>query len=85
MDEDEVVRSLNAMINGWANYFCLGAISKPYRAVTRHAERRLRRWLRGKHKLQNTGCSRYSIGQLHQKVGLVDLRKHIRNLPWAKA
>ena len=53
MDEDELVGRLNSMLIGWANYFCLGGVSKPYRAVTQHACRRLRRWLRGKHRRQN--------------------------------
>jgi group II intron reverse transcriptase/maturase len=85
MDEDEMVGSLNAMINGWANYFCLGAISKPYRAVTRHAARRLRRWLRGKHRMQNAGASRFPIQRLHSQLGLIDLNRRPSKFPWAKA
>ena len=83
--EDEMVGHLNAMINGWANYFCLGAINKPYRAVTRHAERRLRRWLRGKHRMQNAGSSRYPIQLLHSELGLVDLNRRPSKFPCAKA
>ena len=40
------------MMVGWANYFCQGPVGKPYRIVTRHAVRRLRRWLRRKHKVE---------------------------------
>jgi len=85
MDEREMVGSLNAMLNGWANYFCLGAISKPYRAVTRHAERRLRRWLRSKHGIQNTGTSRYPIEFLHSQLGLIDLNRRRSKFPCANA
>ncbi len=85
MDEDEMVGHLNAIINGWANYFCLGAINKPYRTVTRHAERRLRRWLRGKHRMQNAGSSRYPIQLLHSELGLVDLNRRPSKFPCAKA
>ena len=50
---------LNRVMVGWANYFCQGPVGKPYRTVTRHARRRLRQWLRQKHKLQGQGFSRY--------------------------
>ena len=30
-------RKLNRMMTGWANYFCLGPVSKAYRAIERHA------------------------------------------------
>ena len=49
--------SLNRMMTGWANYFCLGPVSKAYRAVDAHARRRLRRWLCAKHKQPGPACS----------------------------
>jgi hypothetical protein len=45
LERETVVGTLNRMIIGWANYFCLGPVSKAYRAVERHARRRLRQWL----------------------------------------
>ena len=33
LDEQTVVGTLNCMMIGWANYFCLGPVSKAYRAV----------------------------------------------------
>src|SRR5579864_8309706 len=36
-----VVVTLNRQIIGWANYFCLGPVSKAYRAVENHTSRRL--------------------------------------------
>ena len=44
-DAATLVASLNRKINGWANYFCLGPVSKAYRAVEEHTRRRLRQWL----------------------------------------
>jgi RNA-directed DNA polymerase len=43
-DSKTVVDRLNRMMIGWANYFCLGPVSKAYSAVDMHAHRRLRRW-----------------------------------------
>lgn len=42
LDPDEQVVRLNRMMVGWANYFCLGPVSKAYRSVDRHASDRLR-------------------------------------------
>src|ERR1700719_2942201 len=41
-DAATLVAALNRKINGWANYFCLGPVSKAYRAVEEHTRRRLR-------------------------------------------
>jgi hypothetical protein len=49
-DSKTIVARLNRMLIGWANYFCLGPVSKAYSAVDLHARRRLRRWLCDKHK-----------------------------------
>src|SRR5205814_304823 len=32
--EDEMVGRLNRLLRGWANYFCLGTVTKAYRKVT---------------------------------------------------
>jgi len=56
--EDRVVK-LNRMLLGWSNYFCLGPVSPAYRAIDRYARHRLRQWLRGKHKLESRGTTRF--------------------------
>jgi RNA-directed DNA polymerase len=33
LDHQTVVTKLNQMMNGWANYFCLGPVSKAYAAM----------------------------------------------------
>jgi RNA-directed DNA polymerase len=58
-DSTEVVRKLNQMLNGWANYFCLGTVSRAYRAIDQHARRRLRWWLCHKHKVARPGTGRF--------------------------
>ncbi len=80
-----LVGRLNHVLTGWSNYFCLGPVSKAYRAVDDHARQRLRRWLRLKHKVRGRGTSRYSDVYLHQRVGLVSLQQRTRSFPWANA
>ena len=84
-DVQAVVARLNRLLTGWANYFCLGPVSKAYEAVDAHARHRLRQWLRRKHGTQSQGCARYPIEHIYQALGLVRLRERTRNLPWAKA
>ncbi len=80
---ETLVEMLNRQIIGWANYFCLGPVSKAYRAVERHTCRRLRQWLCAKHKRQGSGTKRYPDEFLHEKCGLVRLTKRTASLPWA--
>ena len=84
-DVEDRVEYLNRLILGWANYFSLGPVSTAYKAVDEQARRRLRQWLRRKHKLQGRGTSRFSDEYLHQELGLVQLRGGRRNSPWANA
>ena len=84
LDHKTVVTKLNQMLNGWANYFCLGPVSKAYRAVDRHTCKRLRQWLCAKHKKARLAARKYSDDYLHNKFGLVQLAKRTRNFSWAK-
>ena len=68
---------------GWANYFCLGPVSKAYRAVDQHARKRLRQWLRAKHQVEGPGTKRFPETSLYEVLGLVCLSKRTSNLPWA--
>jgi hypothetical protein len=70
---------------GWANYFCLGPVSKAYRVVDAHARHRLRQWLCAKHKVKGQGTSRFPDEYLDQTLGLVKLQLQTRNFPWANA
>jgi group II intron reverse transcriptase/maturase len=80
-----LIQDLNLKLKGWANYFCLGAVSKAYKAVDSHARFRLRQWLRGKHKRKGAGAKAYSDEYLYECLGLVRLEKLTKHLPWAKA
>ena len=81
---DRVAR-LNRVLVGWANYFCLGPVSRAYRAVDVHARHRLRQWLCAKHKVKGQGTSRFPDEYLDQTLGLVKLQSRTRNFPWANA
>jgi len=82
---EALVAALNRQIIGWANYFCLGPVSKAYRAVEQHTRRRLRQWLCTKHKRQNSGTKQYPDEVLHDEFGLVRLTARTTSFPWATA
>jgi RNA-directed DNA polymerase len=82
LEQKIVVAKLNRTMIGWANYFCLGPVSKAYRAVESHACKRLRQWLCAKHKVMS-GTKRFSEASLYDVLGLVRLTKRMRTLPWA--
>ena len=84
-DPDTVTATLNRMMIGWANYFCLGPVSKAYRAVERHARQRLRQWLCAKHQRRGCGAQRYPDDYLHEELGLVRLTERTGSFPWANA
>ena len=85
LDEQTVVGTLNRMMIGWANYFCLGPVSKAYRAVEEHARKRLRQWLCAKHQISWQAAKKYSDAMLYEDLGLVRLTQWTSNLPWANS
>ena len=84
-DSTEVVKKLNQMLGGWANYFCLGPVSKAYRAVDQHARRRLRWWLCHKHKVARPGTGRFPDERLYGSYGLIRLVERTHSFSWAKS
>ena len=83
LDQEILVAKLHRTIIGWANYFCLGPVSKAYQAVDQHARNRLIPWLCAKHKLVRPAAQRFPETSLHEVLGLVCLTKRTRNFPWA--
>src|SRR5664279_130866 len=83
LDHQTVVTKLNQMMNGWANYFCLGPVSKAYQAVEGHARKRLRQWLCAKHKVSWPATKQYPEAALHDVLGLVRLTTRTSSFPWA--
>jgi len=85
LPEGKIVTDLNRMLVGWANYFCLGPVSQAYRAIDRHACRRLRQWLCAKHKVQGQGTARFPDEYLYQVLHLARLGPRTKTFSWAKA
>jgi group II intron reverse transcriptase/maturase len=83
--EREQVRKLNQMLVGWANYFRLGYVTAAWQKVQQHACRRLRWWMRRKHKEKRGRGEQYPDMQLYERWGLANLVGCVRRLPlWAK-
>jgi len=84
LDAKVVVKELNQILRGWANYFCLGPVSRAYRAVDQHTRKRLRQWLCIKHKVKWPGKKRFPTASFYDVLGLVSLTERTASLPWAK-
>ena len=85
MDREAMVTRLNRVLLGWANYYALGQVSPAYRAIDRHAARRLRQWLCGKHKVRSGKLLRFPDQRLFNDMRLTRLAPRTGSLPWAKA
>src|SRR5437899_6778015 len=66
LDPKQVTAKLNRTMIGWANYFCLGPVSKAYRAVESHSRKRLRQWLCAKHQISWQATRKFQDEMLHE-------------------
>jgi group II intron reverse transcriptase/maturase len=79
------VTHLNRLLAGWGNYFRLGYVTGAWQVVQQHACRRLRRWLRRKHR-QRGGPQNPPDLRLYEEYGLLKMTAKIqRKSLWAKA
>jgi RNA-directed DNA polymerase len=85
LDVEEVVKKLNQKMSGWANYFCLGPVSKAYAAIELHARKRLRQWLCAKHQVTWPATKQFPEASLHDRFGLIRLKERTHNFSWAKS
>jgi len=85
LDPGEMVRRLNRLLRGWADYFTLGAVNAAYRIVDSHVCFRLRQWLGRRERVQGSSRSRYSEPYLRRTYGLLKLVGRPRRLSWANA
>ena len=77
------MRELNRMLDGWANYFCLGPVSQAYRARgSATLGSRLRQWLCAEAQGAGPGNSRVSrTSTCTTSLGLVRLTHADAQLP----
>ncbi len=85
MDDREQVGKLNLVLTGWANYFRHGTKAKAYHTVNEYVRLRLHRWLCHKHKVKNTGWSRFTDQVVYQDLGLVRSAPKRHRRPYANA
>ena len=85
LDPTELVRRLNRILRGWANYFSLGAVGPAYQIVDCHVCFRLRQWLGRRARVQGTSRSRYSEPYLRRTYGLFKLAGRPRSASCANA
>ncbi len=76
----EVIGTLNRRLVGWANYFSYGTLSKAYRTLDYLVSRRLRWWLRRRHKVAGRGTRRFSDEVLYNQMHLVHLGRRLATL-----
>ena len=66
----EVRSRLNAKLRGWGNYFCQGTLARAYQIVNNHVERRVRHFLRQRHRHSTKGTRRFSSGEIFGRLGV---------------
>jgi group II intron reverse transcriptase/maturase len=73
LDASWIVKKLNPIIRGWANYFNEGACSNTFRIMSRYIASRFRQWLGRKHKWRTKRYKQISDMEMYRLYGIADL------------
>jgi RNA-directed DNA polymerase len=68
-----VVRALNRLLRGWANYFSYGGTFVAYRSVDAHVYERMRNFLRRRHKVSTRGTRVFGWNRIFGTQGIQSL------------
>lgn len=69
----DVVRALNRLLRGWANYFSHGSTFVAYRSVDGHVYERMRNFLRRRHKVPTRGTRAFGWDRVFGPLGVTSL------------
>jgi RNA-directed DNA polymerase len=69
----DVVRALNRLLCGWANYYSHGSIFVAYRSVDAHVYERMRNFLRRRHKVSTRGIRAFGWDRVFGSLGVTSL------------
>jgi RNA-directed DNA polymerase len=69
----DVVRALNRLLRGWANYFSHGSTFVAYRSVDAHVYERMRNFLRRRHKVSTRGTRAFGWDRVFGPLGVISL------------
>lgn len=69
----DVVRALNRVLRGWANYFNHGGTLAAYRSVDAHVYERMRNFLRRRHKVSTRGTRPFGWERVFGSLGVTSL------------
>ena len=71
----QVCQHLNAILQGWRNYFSYGTISRAYQIGNNHVERRVRNFLRQRQGHSTKGTRRFSSQEVFGRLGVQRLAR----------
>jgi RNA-directed DNA polymerase len=69
----DVVRALNRLLGGWANYFSHGGTFVAYRSIDSHVYERMRNFLRRRHKVSTRGLRAFGWDRVFGELGVMSL------------
>lgn len=67
---EDIIKPLNSVIRGWANYYRIGNSTKSFNRISWYAENRIRKFMRRRGQETGYGYKKYPVEYLYEKLGL---------------